>query len=118
MTFTESIQTCLSKYVNFEGRASRPEYWWFALFIVIVGVGLSFVSETVSMLFYLATLLPSIAAATRRLHDTDRSGWWQLIGIVPIVGWIVIIYFLAQKGKDANRFGEPLEPATPETLTH
>lgn len=98
MTFQESIRVCFSKYVEFTGRAGRPEYWWFMLFIVVVSVVLSMVSNTVSAVFSLATLLPSISAATRRLHDTGRSGWWQLIAFVPIIGWIVLIVFLAKEG--------------------
>jgi uncharacterized membrane protein YhaH (DUF805 family) len=106
MTFVESIKTCLSKYADFNGRASRPEYWWFFLFIVIVGVGLSIVSEMLSSLFYLGTLLPSTAVATRRLHDIDKSGWLQLIALIPVLGWIAIIYLLAQPPKEPNRFGD------------
>lgn len=98
MTVQESIRVCFSKYVEFTGRAGRPEYWWFMLFIVVVSVVLSMVSNTVSAVFSLATLLPSISAATRRLHDTGRSGWWQLIAFVPIIGWIVLIVFLVQEG--------------------
>src|SRR5437773_11466425 len=78
MTFQESVRVCFSKYADFSGRASRSEYWWFFLFIVLVGTATSFVSDYVSAIFLLATLLPSLAAATRRLHDTERSGWWQL----------------------------------------
>ena len=99
MTFQESIKICFTKYVDFNGRASRSEYWWFVLFIIVVGVVIGMISHVVSGLFTLATLLPSIAAATRRLHDTQRSGWWQLIGLVPILGWIVLLVFLAQEGK-------------------
>lgn len=105
MTFTESIRVCFSKYADFSGRASRPEYWWFCLFIVLAGAALSLVNNKLSSLFYLATLLPSIAAATRRLHDTDRSGWLQLIALVPVLGWIAAIYLLAQPAKEPNRFG-------------
>lgn len=106
MTFTESIKICLSKYADFNGRASRPEYWWFALFIVIGGFGISLVSNMLGTLFYLGTMVPSLAAATRRLHDTDKSGWLQLIALIPVLGWIAIIYLLAQPGKDeSNRFG-------------
>jgi uncharacterized membrane protein YhaH (DUF805 family) len=101
MTFQESITTCFKKYVDFNGRASRSEYWWFALFIVVVSIVLSMVSRELSGLFSLATLLPSITAAARRLHDTNRSGWWQLIVFIPIIGWIVLIVFLAQEGKSA-----------------
>ena len=99
MTFQESIRVCFTKYADFTGRASRSEYWWFFLFIVLVGLGASMISNVLSAVFSLATLLPSIAAATRRLHDTNRSGWWQLICLAPVVGLIVIIVFLAQEGK-------------------
>ena len=111
MNFQESVKTCFAKYVDFSGRASRSEYWWFALFIVLGNVLLSFVGHGLPLLFALATLLPSIAAATRRLHDTDRSGWMQLIVLIPLVGWLVVIYFLAQDPQEPNRFGpEPGEP--------
>ena len=106
MTFQESIRVCFSKYVEFTGRAGRPEYWWFVLFIVVVSVVLSMISNTASAVFSLATLLPSISAATRRLHDTGRSGWWQLIAFVPIIGWIVLIVFLAQEGTSQAAIAE------------
>ena len=106
MTFQESIKTCFSKYADFNGRAVRSEYWWFALFIVLVSMGLGIISEIVSGLFSLAVLIPSIAAAARRLHDTNRSGWWQLIAFIPFIGWIIIITFLAQEGNsDTNQYG-------------
>jgi uncharacterized membrane protein YhaH (DUF805 family) len=101
MTFQESIRVCFSKYADFNGRAGRPEYWWFALFIIIASLTLSKLSPTLGGVFSLATLLPSIAAAARRLHDTNRSGWWQLIAIVPMVGIIVLVVFLAQEGRSA-----------------
>ena len=102
MTFQESIKVCFTKYADFSGRASRSEYWWFFLFVVVVSIVLSFISSIISMLFSLATLIPSIAVASRRLHDTNRSGWWQLIVLIPLIGIIVILVFLAQEGK-----GEP-----------
>ena len=105
MNFADSIKTCLSKYAVFNGRASRPEYWWFFLFFIIGGIVTSIMSETVSIIFYLAVLLPTIAVTTRRLHDTDRSGWYQLIGLIPLIG-LILLYFLSQKGKEPNRFGE------------
>jgi uncharacterized membrane protein YhaH (DUF805 family) len=104
MTFQESIKVCFAKYADFTGRATRSEYWWFFLFIVLVSVGTSMISPILSGLFSLGTLLPSIAAATRRLHDTGRSGWWQLIVLVPVIGFIVILVFLAQEGKADNLF--------------
>lgn len=104
MTFIESIQTCFQKYATFDGTASRSEYWWFFLFNVIVNLVLGEISRPLSFAYTLIALVPGIAVATRRLHDTDRSGWWQLISLVPFVGVIVLIVFLAQEGK-ANRYG-------------
>lgn len=105
MTFVDAIKTCFSKYADFNGRAARSEYWWFVLFIVLGSIATSIVNDVLSLLFTLGVLLPSIAAAARRLHDTDRSGWMQLIGLIPLVGWLIVIYFLVQEGTGANRFG-------------
>jgi uncharacterized membrane protein YhaH (DUF805 family) len=102
MTFQESVTVCFRKYADFNGRATRPEYWWFFLFLFVASVAISYVSSTLSIVFTLATFVPAIAAATRRLHDTNRSGWWQLIGLVPLIGINVLIVFLAQDSK-----GEP-----------
>ena len=99
MTFQESVRVCFSKYADFTGRATRSEYWWFFLFILLVSAAISMVSHTLSGLFSLATLLPSIAAAARRLHDTNRSGWWQLIILVPVIGLVVLVVFLVQESK-------------------
>ncbi len=96
MNFQESIKTCFKKYADFDGRASRPEYWWFFLFCVLASIALGIVSATLSTLFSLATLIPSFSVGARRLHETNRSGWWQLLWFVPVIGWIVIIIFLAQ----------------------
>jgi uncharacterized membrane protein YhaH (DUF805 family) len=110
MTFTESISTCLRKYATFEGTASRSEFWWFWLFLVAVAIALGAVSETLAAIFNLATIVPSLAAGARRLHDTDRSGWWQLLMFVPVIGWIVLLVFFIQEGK-ANRYGISTIPA-------
>ena len=99
MTFQESIQVCFKKYADFTGRASRSEYWWFMLFLFLVSAGTSMISQVVSGLFSLATLVPSLAAGARRLHDTNRSGWLQLLWIVPVIGWIIVIVFLVQESK-------------------
>jgi uncharacterized membrane protein YhaH (DUF805 family) len=99
MTFQEAIRTCFTKYADFDGTASRSEYWWFVLFTVLASIGCSAISQTLGGVFSLAVLLPSIAAATRRLHDTGRSGWWQLMWFVPAIGMIVLIVFLAQEGR-------------------
>lgn len=108
MNFQDAIKTCFTKYADFKGRALRSEYWWYVLFIVLVGMATSMVSEVLSGLFYVGTLLPSIAAATRRLHDTGRTGWWQLIAFIPLIGVIVLIVFLAQEGNTSdNEYGPP-----------
>lgn len=104
MTFFESIETCFRKYAAFDGTASRSEYWWFWLFCTLASSILGIFSHPLSWAFSLVTLLPSIAVGARRLHETDRSGWWQLLWFVPLVGWIVLIIFLVQEPR-ANRFG-------------
>lgn len=106
MNFGDAIKVCFAKYVDFSGRAQRPEYWWFFLFCFLVSLGLGIVSNTVSLLFSLGTLLPSLAAGARRLHDTNRSGWWQLLWIIPLIGWIVAIVFLVKEGDSGdNQYG-------------
>ncbi len=97
MNFQQSIEVCFKKYADFSGRASRPEFWWLMLFIFGGSLVLSYVSFWLNVLFVLGTLLPQVAAATRRLHDTGRSGWWQLIGVIPVIGWIVMLVLLAQE---------------------
>jgi uncharacterized membrane protein YhaH (DUF805 family) len=104
MTFGESISTCFSKYATFNGRAPRSEYWWFVLFTFLVSLATGMVSQTLSGLFSLAVLLPSLAVGVRRLHDIDKSGWFLLLGLIPIVGWIILIVWAAQEGKEPNRF--------------
>ncbi|MHB8132674.1 MAG: LuxR C-terminal-related transcriptional regulator [Anaerolineaceae bacterium] len=93
MTFFESILVCFKKYAEFNGRASRLEFWWFALFITLVTSALVYISETLGSVFLIATLLPLLAVGTRRLRDTGKSGWWQLFLLVP-VGGLVILGFL------------------------
>lgn len=105
----------LRKYTLFTGRSRRSEYWYFMLFNVLVAVVLWFVDSVLrnivgfgmfGMLYSLAVLLPGIAVSIRRLHDTDRSGWWLLLAFVPIVG-LVLIWFMAQDGEaGTNRYGQ------------
>jgi uncharacterized membrane protein YhaH (DUF805 family) len=104
MTFGESIKSCFSNYATFSGRSSRSEYWWWTLFALLVSMGLSLIHETLSGVFSLAIFLPSIAVAARRLHDIDRSGWWQLTALIPVIGWIIMLYWLVQPPKEPNRF--------------
>jgi uncharacterized membrane protein YhaH (DUF805 family) len=104
MTFIDAIKACFTKYADFNGCASRPEFWWWILFTSIAAVVLRSVSYNLSGLFSLTTFLPSIAVTARRLHDIDRSGWWQLLYFLPIIGWIILILFCAEAGKP-NRYG-------------
>ena len=106
MNFVDSIKICFSKYADFNGRAKRPEFWWFTLFLFLAKLVLGMLGDMISMLFSLATLLPSLAVGARRLHDTNRSGWWQLVWLIPLIGWIILIVFMVQEGEAGdNRFG-------------
>ncbi|MBI5624719.1 MAG: DUF805 domain-containing protein [Elusimicrobia bacterium] len=102
----------LRMYAVFEGRARRKEYWMFVLVNVLLSICLAVVEavlgtgSVLAWVYSLALLVPSIAVACRRLHDTGRSGWWQLIILVPLLGAVVLIYFLAQDGRTGdNEFG-------------
>jgi len=107
MNFTDAIKICFRKYVDFSGRALRSEYWYFVLFVVIVLIGLNMIFRPLAVAFNLAIILPHLAVGARRLHDIDRSAWWLLLGLIPVVGWIVLIIFYCQPGSDQpNRFGE------------
>jgi uncharacterized membrane protein YhaH (DUF805 family) len=101
MNFMDAVKTCFTKYADFNGRAARPEYWWFVLFILIAVVLLSIISRLIAFVFELAVILPHIAVGVRRMHDIGRSGWWLLIGFVPLVGWIILLVFLCQPSKSS-----------------
>ena len=106
MNFQEAIKTCFQKYADFNGRAKMPEFWWFALFCVVGAFVLEFASSYISWAFSLATLIPSLAAGARRLHDINKSGWMQLIVLIPIFGLLYLIYLLVQEGDAAdNQYG-------------
>ncbi len=89
----------LRKYAVFTGRAKRAEFWMYVLLSIIIGYALGLLSRSLSSFYSLAVFIPSIAVGARRLHDIGRSGWWQLIGIVPVIGAIVLIIFFAQPSK-------------------
>ena len=110
MTFGDSISTCFSKYASFEGRASRSEFWWWFLFTFLASAAAGMVSETLSGLFSLGVLLPSLAVGARRLHDTDRSAWYLLLWLIPVVGWIVLVARAMQEAKEPNRFSSAQAP--------
>jgi uncharacterized membrane protein YhaH (DUF805 family) len=125
MSFTAAIRSVLAQYAGFTGRARRSEYWWWALFTILVGLAAAILDSVLGTTFgpdnvpawrgstgvigsivNLALLLPTLAVAVRRLHDTDRSGWWLLIGLVPVVGAIVLlVFFVKDSTPGTNRFG-------------
>ena len=112
----------LKKYGTFTGRSQRKEYWMFFLVNLVVyiaraiidGLTGTFSAESgvglLGAIYTLALLIPNLALTARRLHDTDRSGWWQLLSFLPLVGTIILIVFLAQEGR-ANRYA--VAPAYP-----
>lgn len=110
----QAVRTCLEKYVTFSGRAARAELWWWALAVFLASLAVNLVdfvlfgsgNQPLSSLFSLAVLLPNLAVGARRLHDIDRSGWWLLIGLIPVIGVIVLIVFFVQDGTvGPNRHG-------------
>ena len=116
MGFTDAVRICLQKYADFSGRGRRSEYWYFFLFNLLVGIAASILdailgtdfdsgSGLIAVVTSLALLLPGLAAGVRRLHDTSRSGWWILIGLIPIIGWIILIVFYVQDSHPDNQYG-------------
>lgn len=109
MDFQTAIKTCLmQKYMDFNGRAARPEFWWFALFTFVISLLLQVVGgDVLGLIFGLAVLLPTIGVAVRRLHDVDRSGWWYLLVVIPLIGALILIFaFFIRRGTPGpNRFG-------------
>jgi len=123
MDFVTSIKTCLGKYATFQGRASRSEYWYFTLFLCLVSVVTQIAAAVAPILgllgfVVLALVIPGIAVAVRRLHDGDRSGWWYLLFLIPLIGGIVLLIWFCKRGTAGdNRFGgDPVVPAA-EALT-
>jgi uncharacterized membrane protein YhaH (DUF805 family) len=104
MTFVDSIRTCFKKYADFKGCASVSEFWWWVLFTVIAGLALGVISDRLSTAFSILTFVPGMAVAARRLHDTNRSGWLQLLVFIPIIGLILLIVWWVQERKDPNQY--------------
>lgn len=108
----------IKKYAVFQGRARRKEFWMFMLLYTIFSIVLEQVDMFIgtyhiqygglfSSVYNLALIIPSIAVGTRRLHDINRSGWWQLLFLIPIIGWLILLFFFVSKGNiGTNRFGE------------
>ncbi len=108
MSFKDSIVTCFSKIVTFDGRARRSEYWWFALFVSIINgviaaiLGQGMLAGVVSFLIALCSLSVSV----RRLHDIGKSGWFVLLDLIPVVGWIILIVWYCKDSEPGdNKYG-------------
>jgi len=95
-TFFGAIRVCLTKYADFQGRASRAEFWWFALFMTLVAAAFALLNEYLSEFFLVAMLLPFLAVGTRRLRDSGQSPWWQLFLLAPFAGIVVVGFMWAQ----------------------
>ena len=118
MQFQESIKTCFNKFADFKGRASRSEFWWFILFMVLVNIvsGMIFSGGSISTIISLVLLVPYIAAAVRRLHDIGKKGPWVVLVFVPLANFLCI-YWLAQKSQPtANEFGPVPADAQIDTI--
>lgn len=101
ITFFESIRKCLTKYADFNGRASRSEFWWFALFVVLCTSALELLNETLGGVFLLAVLLPLLAVGARRLRDSGKSAWLQLFLLVPVGGIVMVGIWWASPSTDS-----------------
>jgi len=110
----------LRKYADFKGRATRREYWLFLLGQVLIGLVVALVHPTLYFLFLAGTITPMLAVYVRRLHDTNRSGWWYFITLVPLLGNIVMFVFLVLKGTSGdNDYGpDPLVAASATVPTN
>lgn len=113
MSFQEAISSGLSRYIDFNTRSSRSEYWFWVLFVILLSIvagvidNLLFGSSVLGTLVTLGLLVPGIAVGVRRLHDIDRSGWWYLIALIPLIGALVLIYWFVQPGTPgSNEYGD------------
>jgi uncharacterized membrane protein YhaH (DUF805 family) len=118
MGMPDAVRSVLTKYATFSGRARRSEFWWFYLAYILASIVVSIIDQMIGspvlgVLLTLGLIVPTLAVGARRLHDIGKSGWWQLIGIVPLVGAIVLIVFFCQDSQPGtNKYGpSPTEPA-------
>lgn len=125
MQMMDAVRRVLSNYATFSGRASRPEYWWWVLAVVLGSLVFRLIDGAIfggaevdgapvqvfSALFGIAILLPMLAVGARRLHDTNRSAWWLLLNLLPLIGALVLLLFYVRRGTEGpNRFGPPASP--------
>ena len=125
MDFGQAIASGFQGYVRFAGRSSRSEYWFWVLF-VLIAAGIAGVLDAflfpgsvkvglIRLIWTLAVILPGIAVSVRRLHDIGKPGWWYLLVLIPIIGWIILIVWACRSGDEGdNRFGaNPLDGRAP-----
>jgi len=111
MNLKQSVKSVLSQYATFSGRASRSEYWWFhlALWLSFVLLIVPLIGILIYVVIVLGSIIPSVAVSARRLHDSNKSGWYQLIGLVPFIGGIALIVLYAlPSDKGENKYGSLL----------
>jgi uncharacterized membrane protein YhaH (DUF805 family) len=131
MSFATAVKSFWSNYTNFKGRARRSEYWFIQLFLIATNIAVAVVDLAlmngdverflanggggiVGLIWILATIVPALAVLIRRLHDTNRSGWWALIGLIPVAGAIVLLVFTVEdSNKGVNKYGASPKEASP-----
>ncbi len=106
MGFIEAVKDGFKRFLDFQGVSSRPAYWYFTLFVIIVSLIITCLeafkiptSTVLAIIINLALILPGLALSIRRLHDSGKSGWWLLISFVPLIGAIILLYFYVQPTK-------------------
>ena len=126
MSFAEAVKSFWSRYTMFKGRSRRSEYWFIQLFLIITNLAAAAIDLALmggdvdrfianggggilGLIWILVTILPALAVLVRRLHDTNRSGWWALIGLVPLVGGVVLFVFsVLDSTAEENQYGAPV----------
>lgn len=112
MSMQDAIASVFRNYATFNGRARRSEFWYFALFQVLVAVATTLIDKAlggsiISLIGTIALFLPGLAVSVRRLHDLDKTGWWYLIAFLPIIGGLVLLFWFCGEGTNGdNRFGQ------------
>jgi uncharacterized membrane protein YhaH (DUF805 family) len=113
MSFSEAVKDGFDHYAKFDGRTGRSSFWWWVLFVIIVSIVANILDAAIDATIFtiivsLGLLLPGLSKAIRRLHDTGRTGWWILIGLIPLIGFIVLLIFYLEEGDAGdNEYGPP-----------
>ena len=105
MNIVEATKAFFTRYADFNGRSRRSEYWWSNLSITIIGAIVGAILGDLSFIWSLAILVPGIAVSVRRLHDIGKSGWWYLLGFIPLVGSIILLIWYCTDSTEANEWG-------------